>query len=154
MEQDSISVKGFFRVNIVDPDGTIKGDSGWLQNQVVNLGFLDYLVKSLGSQAGSKYLTHIAIGSGTVPGAAATSIDGEVAKRTTFTAATSSDSKTLRMTATFSSADSFLAGASNLSNIAAVNTSSGGTIFAGNTYASSSCATNQNVNVTYDIVFS
>jgi hypothetical protein len=33
------------------------------------------------------------------------------------------------------------------------NSSSTGTLFAGNTYTSSSCATNQNVNATYDITF-
>jgi hypothetical protein len=33
-------------------------------------------------------------------------------------------------------------------------TTASGTLFAGNTYTSSSCATNQNVNATYDIIFS
>ena len=152
--EDSLKVKGFFRVNIEDPDGTIVGDSGWLQNQVVNLGFNEYLVMSLGSIAGSKYITHVALGTGTAPGATATDLEGEVEARAAVTAASSSGSKTLRLTATFASADSFVTTTMNLANIAAANTSTGGTIFAGNTYASSSCAVNQAVNVTYDIVFS
>jgi hypothetical protein len=42
----------------------------------------------------------------------------------------------------------------NISNIGLFNSSSTGTLFAGNTYASSSCASNQAVNITYDITFS
>ena len=63
-------------------------------------------------------------------------------------------SKTLRFTATFYSSDSFLTGASNLQNVGLFESSAANSLFAGNTYASSSCNTNQNVNVTYDIQFS
>ena len=44
----------------------------------------------------------------------------------------------------------------SLKNIGLFNTSAAttGTVFAGNTYATSTCATNQNVNITYDIDFS
>lgn len=155
---DTIKIRGFFRLKITEdgPNGKVLvvGDSGWLKNQVVNLGFNDYLVKSLGSMAGSKYLTHLAVGTGSQPGAADTSLEGEQSKRTTITAASSSGSKTLRLTGTFGSSDSFVTATKNLSNIGLFNTSSGGTLFAGNTFASSSCATNQNVNATYDITFS
>lgn len=148
-----IEARGFYRVQI-DKNGKLVGDSGWLENQVVNLGFNDYLVKTLGAIAGSKVITHAALGTGSQPGAADTSLQGEVTKRQAITAASSSGSKTLRLTATFASGNSFVTATRNISNIALANTSSGGTIFAGNTYASSSCSTNQNVNVTYDIVFS
>lgn len=151
--ENTISVKGFFRVQI-DEDGEIVGDSGWMENQVTNLGFNQYLVSSLGSIAGSKYLSHAALGSGGIPAAADTTLAGEVEKRQSVTAATSSSSKTLRLTATFASVDSFVTNTQNISNIGLFNTSSGGTLFAGNTYTSSSCATNQNVNITYDIIFS
>jgi len=151
--QEGLKIRGFSRVQIVE-DGKIVGDSGWVgPNQVVNLGFNQYLVMSLGSIAGSKYITHMALGSGSQPGAADTSLDGEVVKRTTVTAASSSGSKTLRLTATFASVDSFVTDTQNISNIGLFNTSAAGTIFAGNTYASSSCATNQAVNATYDIIF-
>jgi hypothetical protein len=151
--ENTIKVRGFYRLHITE-DGDIVGDSGWNENQVVNLGFLDYLTKTLGAIAGSKQITHLALGSGTVPGAAATSLAGEVEKRQAVTAATSSGSKTVRFTGTFASGNSFVTNTQNLSNIGLFNTSSGGTLFSGNTYASSSCATNQNVNVTYDIIFS
>jgi len=156
MSEDTIGVKGMFRLQIVDADGTIAGDSGWHENQVVNLGFNQYLVSTLGGIAGSKVITHAALGSGGAPAAADTTLAGEVEVRAAITAATSSASKTLRCTATFASSDSFVTNTQNISNIALAQTSTQGaaTIFAGNTYASSSCATNQNVNVTYDIIFS
>ena len=152
MEQ-GLKVRGFFRVQIENSDGSVFGDSGWRENQVVNLGFNQYLVSLLGGIAGSKQITHMALGTGSQPGAADTSLEGEVTKRAAVTAATSSSSKTLRLTATFASSNSFVTATRNISNAALANTSSGGTIFAGNTFASSSCATNQNVNATYDIVF-
>ena len=149
---DGLKVKGKFRIN-VEENGKVVGDSGWVENQVVNLGFLDYLTKNLGAISGSKQITHLALGTGGAPAAADTSLAGEVVKRQAVTAATSSSSKTVRFTGTFASANSFVTSTQNISNIGLVNTSSGGTIFAGNTYASSSVATNQNVNSTYDISF-
>jgi len=149
---DSMKVKGSYRLQITE-DGRVLGDTGWLNNQIVNLGFNQYLVSTLGAIAGSKQISQMALGSGGAPAAADTSLAGEVEKRAAVTAATSSTSKTVRFTATFNSSDSFVTNTQNLSNVALVNTSSGGTIFAGNTFASSSCATNQNVNATYDITF-
>lgn len=156
--KDGIKIKGMFHLQITEKDqeGKTKvvGDTGWLTNQVVNDGFNDYLCKLLGAIAGSKQITHMAIGTGTAPGATATSLDGEQSVRAAITAATSSSSKTLRFTATFNSSASFVTATKNVANIGLFNTSASGTIFAGNTFASSSCATNQNVNATYDIIFS
>ena len=150
--QDFSKVKGSYRLQFTE-DGKVVGDTGWVDNQIVNLGFNDYLVRTLGAIAGSKQVSHMALGSGGAPAAADTSLAGEVEERAAVTAATSSTSKTVRFTATFNSSDSFVTNTQNLSNVALFNTSSGGTLFAGNTYASSSCATNQNVNATYDITF-
>ena len=152
-QQDGVGIRGMFRIHL-KTDGELVGDSGWMDNLVVNLGFNQYLVMSLGSIAGSKFITHAGLGTGGAPTAAETSLTGETDKRTSITAATSSASKTLRLTATFGSSDSFVTASRNISNIGLFNTSSGGTIFAGNTYASSSCATNQDVEATYDIIFS
>jgi len=152
---EGVKIRGFYRVQITEQDQLV-GDSGWLQNLVVNLGFNQYLVSTLGAIAGSKQISHVSLGTGGAPAAADTTLAGELAEnvRKAVTAATSSSSKTLRLTATFASADSFVTATRNISNIGLHNTSSGGTIFAGNTYASSAVATNQNVNVTYDLVFS
>ena len=43
MASEGIKAKGFFRLQIKDQDGKVAGDSGWRENQVVNLGFQDYL---------------------------------------------------------------------------------------------------------------
>jgi hypothetical protein len=62
----------------------------------------------------------------------------------------------VQFTATFASSDSFMSATANISNIGLFQQSNvtTGTLFAGNTYASSSCATNQNVNATYTVSFS
>jgi hypothetical protein len=115
-------------------------------------------VKSLGSIANSSYLSYAALGEGSAPGAADTSLESEVTgsnangNRDAMTMA-SSGSTALRCTGTFASGDSFVTAVENISNIGLFRSSTGGTIFAGNTYDSSSCATNQNVNYTYDLTF-
>lgn len=157
--QEGIKVRGFFRVQILDGDnnsGKIVGDTGWRENQVVNLGFQDYLCKTLAGSAGSKTISHVALGTGGAPAAGDTSLAGEIMSSTQRVTVSPSiiSSKTLQFTAAFASSNSFLTGTSNLSNIGLFNTSSTGTLFAGNTYTSSSCATNQSVNVTYQIRFS
>lgn len=150
---DTINIKGIYRVQITE-EGRVVGDSGWKRNQVTNLGFNQYLVSALGAIAGSKQVSFLALGSGGAPAASDTSLAGEVEKRQGVTAATSSSSKTVRFTGTFDSSNSFLTSSRNLSNVGLFNSSSTGTLFAGNTYTSSAVATNQNVNVTYDVIFS
>lgn len=152
--KDFVKIKGMFRVQITE-DGKVIGDSGWRKNQVVNLGF-NNIVNQLGTSLTGSKLSHMAVGTGAAPSATDTTLAGEQSVRAAITAATSSSSKTLRNTATFDSTASFVTATKNLSNIGLFSTStaSGGTIFAGNTYASSAVATNQNVNATYDIIFS
>ena len=159
MTASGIKMRGFYRLQITDPDGSIVGDSGWHENQIVNLGVNDYLCQLLGGMAGSKVITHAALGTGTAPGAAATALNGELdqtSSRAAVTAATSSSSMKARFTATFASGNSFVSTTMTLANIGLFNQSNvtAGTLFAGNTYATSTCAVNQNVNVTYDIDFS
>lgn len=157
--QDGLKAKGLFRLQITeDKDGkeVIVGDSGWQSNLIVNLGFNDFLVSTLGGIAGSSQVTYMAIGTGGAPVATDTVLAGEQSVRAAVTAATSSTSKSVQFTATFASANSFVTATKNISNIGlfATSTASTGTIFAGNTYTSSACATNQNVNATYTINFS
>lgn len=156
--KDLQTLKGFFRINI-EEDGKIVGDSGWNENQVTNLGIQDYLVDNILGNSGNKSVTHMALGTGTQPGAAGTSLEGELthvadARKAVSTSIVSS--KTAQFTAAFNSVDSFVTASANISNVGLFETSTTevGTLFAGNTYASSSVATNQNVNVTYQIRFS
>lgn len=153
MSVDAVGVKGSFRLQIVEGD-KIVGDSGWTHNQIGNEGFRNFLVRALGGITGSSQVTHMALGSGGLINATDTALGGEVVKRAAVTAATSSTSKAVLFTATFDSANSFVTNTQNISNIGLFATSSGGTIFAGNTFASSSCATNQSVNASYQITFS
>lgn len=152
--RDSVKVKGSFRLNIVDPDGTIVGDSGWVSNQITNEGFRD-IVRLIGAITGSSAVTHAAIGTGTVPGAAATTLDGEQSVRAALTAVTSNTSKAVLFTATFASSNSFVTATKSIANLGLfpIVTAATGTLIAGNTFNSSSCATNQDVNVSYSLSF-
>lgn len=155
---EGTKLRGSFRLNIVDPDGTIVGDSGWHTNQIVNLGFNQYLALSLMGDGAAKTVSHVVLGTGGEPGAADTSLAGELdqtSSRAAVTTATSNTSKRARFTATFVSASSFVSATMTLNNIGLYDQSNAttGTIFAGNTYATSTCAVNQAVNVTYDIDF-
>ena len=157
MAREHIKLEGFSRVQI-EEDGEIKGDSGWVgPNQITNLGYLNYLVNLLGGDAGSKFVQYVALGTGTAPPAAGIVLDGEIMGSTQrkSVAFASSGSTTAEFTATFASSDNFLSAAANLSNIGLFfTTTTNDTLMAGNTYTSSSCDTNQNVNVTYQIRFS
>lgn len=147
---DKLNVKGFLRMQVVE-DGKIVGDSGWHRNTVVNLGFADYIVGSIGAIAGSKQVSHMAIGTGTAPGVADTSLAGETGERVT-TSNSAVSSKTLQCTAQFAGSD--MGSTCTIQNVALANTSSGGTVLAGTTYATSQWASNQNVNATYQLRFS
>jgi hypothetical protein len=123
---------------------------------VTNDGKREYIVRALASSAGSKYLSYAALGEGSEPGAADTSLESEVTGSNAngnrdAMSMESSGSTALRCTGTFASGDSFVTATESISNIGLFQSSTGGTIFAGNTYASSTCATNQAVNYTYDI---
>lgn len=162
MSKESMKIKGMFRLQIED-NGRIVGDSGWHENLVTNLGF-NNIVNQLGTSLTGSKISHAALGTGGAPNATDTTQSGEVSTngsgsvvRAALTAATSSSSKTLRNTATFSSANSFITASANISNIGLWQTSgpttASGTLVAGNTYTSSAVATNQNVNITYDLIF-
>jgi len=157
MIREPVKIEGFSRVQI-EENGKIVGDSGWVgPNQITNLGYLNYLVNLLGAGAGSKYVSYVALGTGTAPNATHTTLDGEIMDSTQRKSVTfaSNGSTTAEFTATFASSDNFLTAAANLSNIGLfAATTTNDTLFAGNTYTSSSCDTNQNVNVTYQIRFS
>ena len=154
--KENINVKGFFRLHLVE-DGKIVGDSGWKPNQIVNLGFSGYLVDLLGQGASSKQISRMMLGTGTVPASTDTSLNGEL-NTATYTRTTvtflNTGSKTARFTATFGSTASHITAAVTLQNIGIINnTTSAGTMMAGNTYATSQWNTNQDVNATYEIRF-
>lgn len=161
--KESLNIRGFSRVQITHFENgkeIIDGDSGEVllgPNQVTNDGFREYLVLTLMGNAGSKNVGWVALGTGTMPGAAHTTLNGEVMDSTQRLAVTTGSitSTTAQFTATFESSDNFLSAQYNLRNIGLfANSTTNETLFAGNTYDSSTCDTNQNVNVTYQIQFS
>lgn len=152
---DGMKVRGFFRLHIME-DGKVVGDSGWKENQIVDNGFQQFLQYALIASAGSKTATHAAIGTGTVPGASATSLPGELTDAATCRCALTtgtSGSKTVNFT--FTLASGITTAARTIQNVGLFNgsTTNAGTMFAGNTYATSALATNQAVNGTYAISF-
>lgn len=153
--KDNVYPKGFFRLNIVNPDGTIANDSGYLENQIVNNGYQNFLMYLLAGSAGSLRPSHAALGTGTVPASNATVLAGELtetAARMALTTGTTG-SKTVQYTFTLNSG--VIAAASTIQNVGLFSgsTQAGGTMMAGNTYATSALATNQAVNGTYNIIF-
>lgn len=156
MNNDGCKIQGFSRVQLTK-NGEVIGDSGFIgPNQITNIGFLNYLCHLLGNSAGSRQVAFLAIGTGGVTASNASALAGEIMASTQRKAPTYANigSTTAQFTATFASSDSFLSATANLSNIGLFNSSAENSIFAGNTFVSSSCGTNQNVNVTYQIRFS
>ena len=149
--KSSIKLRGFFRVTVSE-DGKVIGDSGLQENLITNLGKRN-LALLLGAISGSSQATYLALGTGGAPIATDTTLAGEVVKRAALTA-NSNGSTSVVFTATFASANSFVTDTRNISNLGVFATSSGGTLLSGNTFASSSCATNQTVNATYTWTFS
>jgi hypothetical protein len=153
-KSEGIKVKGCYRLQIEDPDGEIVGDSGWNENTITNIGFQQFLAGAFSQLANSSAVGYMALGTGSTVAVTDTNLSGELAKRSTTTAVSSSNSKGVMFTATFNSSASFLAsGTSSISNVGLFASSTLGTICAGNTYASSSVTTNQNVNASYSITF-
>ena len=149
---DTLKIKGFVKVQIVDSKtGKIVSDSGWNKNTVTDLGFKHYITESLGNIAGSSQVGYMVIGTGTAPNATHTTLDGETSVRMT-TLNSVIDSKTLQATCQFYGSD--MGNTCTIQNVALVNTSIGGTILCGTTYATSQWASNQNILSTYQLRFS
>lgn len=154
INKEKAAVRGFFRMQL-EEDGKVVGDSGWNENQVTNDGITQYLVNwVLGDTGNGKSVTHMAIGTGGAPASNATTIGGQLANGKRAAVSTSVvSSRTAQFTAGFASADSFLTASADISNVGLVNASAtnAGTFLCGAAFASSSIATNNNLNITYQI---
>jgi hypothetical protein len=157
---DGIKVRGFYRVQVENGDGSLAGDSGWCENTVVNNGFASFLCMGIASTTGAKHILGMNIGTGTAPNVTHDTLDGEIstAKRmggTDMVVSQVAGSKTVRFTATFASTNSFISATTNIRNIGLFDcTTATGSLFAGSTYTASNVNTNQNINCTYDLSFS
>ncbi len=156
--QDTVGLKGCFRLRIRE-DGKIVGDSGWMKNLVTNDGVDKFFARCFAGSTGSLQISHLSIGTGGTPASDATGLTGETvdaslraAVALAFTQrAASTGTATMQFAATLASSDSFLTAAANISNIGLFNSITNGTLMAGNTYTSSALATNQNVEMSYQI---
>lgn len=154
---EALRARGFFRLQIQDQDGKVSGDTGWKENQVTNDGFNQYLCLTLAGMAGSKTISYAMLGTGTVPGAVSTSLNGEitdVAGTRCAVTPTTIASNTVQFA--FTLASNVYTAAKTIQNVGLINhssTATAGTIFAGNTYTTSALATNQSVNGSYQIRF-
>lgn len=150
---------GFFRINIVEEDkdtGKMKvvGDSGWKKNVITNLGAQHYIVEQMAGAAGSSQVQSARLGSGGAVASTLTALPGEIADADNSFAVAGSvqASRTLRYTGSLASNQ---LAATTIGNVGlyAVSTTGAGSMFAGNTFTSSTLDTNQAVNLTYDIQF-
>jgi hypothetical protein len=154
---DSLQAKGFFRLQVTEGDKVV-GDSGWKSNVVTTLGKEQYLCRSLGSAAGSKYVSYAMLGMDTAAKSASQTAlvseltDALYSRMSVATSLTGASSNTIQFA--FTLASGLVSTDRTIAEVGLINTDSAGTMFAGNTFASSNLATNQSVNGSYEIRFS
>lgn len=149
-----IGLHGFHRVQIKE-NGKIVGDSGWQgPNRFTDVG-IKTIMTLIGKTTGSAQVASVAVGTGSVPGTAATELPGEAVRTAVVSAVTSNRSASdgtgiLQFQASWPSSICSTA-SRDISNIGLFNSSSGGTLFCGNTFQSSNWATNQDLYASYEI---
>ena len=152
--QSAVGLHGFFRVAIVE-GGKVVGDSGYKHNLITSGGLTQFMTYVFAQSASSRLVTLGALGSGTALASNATILDGSFAttlhktlSKTFITRAASTDGDTARYLATWVSGTS----TGVIANVGLYGAATA-QIFCGGTFASSSVASNQAVNLTYDICF-
>lgn len=154
---DLMTIKGAVYLQI-EEDGRIVGDSGWLKNIVTTGGFQNFC-NLIGTSLTGSEINFANVGTNGTPASNATALPSEVVgtnsavQRAAVTAATQAGSKTLRFTATLSSSNSFVTQSQTINNVGLFCHSTTDNLQAGVSYTASAVATNQNVNITYDLVF-
>ena len=152
--KDSMSIKGFFRVQIVDSKTKkVKGDSGWKENVVTSQGLNYTLGGCAVGRSDSKQAKYLLLGSASAPNFSHASLSGSVGSFSAFATSdlgTAAASQTARMTCQFGSG-LIVGGSVNISNIGVFPTNSNASMIAGQAFTSSQWNTNQDVNVTYEL---
>lgn len=157
-----LALEGFYRVNITDPDGTIKGDSGWKHNLITNAGLTTYISYLFGSSAGSARCAYMHLGSlqsalassaSTLPGEYGKSLAASIGATQITTRGASTAGDTVRFLATFVSNSIISTTAQTIACIGLYQTTGASSIFCGGSFASSTLGNSQAINATYDVVF-
>ena len=158
MVSEGIKIKGCFRIRIGEdgPDGIPKivGDSGWMDNMIVNLGVQDYILDWLceGTDGSGKRVDTIMIGTGGSVASDATQIAGSTAHSQIAAGTSIVASRTFQITNDWTSGE-HPGGTPNVSNAALLDGTGAQTIFCGNTFASSTWNSNQGLSITYQVQF-
>lgn len=160
----ALTISGFYRVNIVDPDGTVKGDSGYKKNVVSNLGVANYIAYAFASTSGSTAITPKFMHLGSLQSSHASSLvnvtgafDLSLAQSISSTQHTTrpdqSNGHTVRFLATFVS-NSIATTTRTIAAIGLFHTTNATSAMCAGSFASSTIGSAQAINCTYDIVFS
>ena len=160
-----IGISGFYRVAITDPDGTVKGDSGYKRNTISNIGLEKYLAYGFASSSGSttlgppKYMilgslqsshaSNLVNATGAWNFASAASIGSS----SHATRAAQTDGHTVRFLATFVS-NSLFTTTATIASIALIHTTNATSAMCAGSFTASTLGSAQAINCTYDIVFS
>lgn len=156
-KQDGLGVFGSLRLQIQEKDGTVVGDSGW-GNNIITRGGVNFMLGRFINTASSAYApTRLRLGTGGSPDYTTTGLPGGITSAgalVTFTSGQTLDSnktqyQTLGLSATW--AAGWNDQVYNISNVGLYN-SDNDTCYAGKTFASSACATDQQVTITYNIL--
>ena len=159
MAEEGLKVKGLFRLNIINPDGKVAGDSGWRTNAITQSGFQDMLMYLLAGSAGSLRPGFAALGTAGTPASTDSTLVNQLTETGAKPALTTGTAGSKTVNYTFTLSSGVIAAASTILNVGlyyytnASQINSNGTLMAGSTYATSSLATNQAVNGTYQIIF-
>ena len=154
---DGLGAKGFYRLNILDhKDGSseVVGDSGWVQNNITESGYKNFIIGPMVA-ANSSVIATAALGTSTASVAStATALVGELSTGRFALVAALTGTKSAQFTGSLNSG--VIGGSSQIANVGlfANSTASAGSMAAGNTYAASTLQTNQTVSLTYSITFS
>jgi hypothetical protein len=151
---DCIKVRGFFRAQLVDHEtGKIVGDSGWCPNTVTEYGLDNACAgASIGASGSCQALSGVIATQSTAVDATQISLVGTDGAVTDFTPSTVATG-TARNTCSFAGSD--LGGTITVGSVGMhSNTNAATDLLAGQTFTTSQMATNQDLNITYELRFS
>lgn len=158
-----LGMEGFYRVQIVDPNGTVAGDSGWQHNLITNQ-MTQYITYLLASSAGSSFISYVALGSSataalvtsasSLPGEFNKSLMASISAKAISTRANSTSGDTLQFVAQFVS-NSMVTGAvtGSITYVGLYATSAANSVLCHGTFTSSTLISNQAINVSYNLIF-
>lgn len=149
-----ISIQGRCRVKVVNPDGTVVSDSGWMKNKITTAGLAQ--IASLAGDATAVPFTYLAVGtSSTAVSAAHTGLQAEIsdsglerAAATVTRSTTTSTNDTLQLDYTWTAS-----GSKSIEEIGVFNASSSGTMLGRLLTTTKAIISGQSFIATYKVTF-